>query len=166
MLQLKEASQFRASDCPKSKWRPNKYKVENSPVRPAGFLFFERYVADAPSRTGMAIPIVPEIRSAARIIRPKTTHTVGHRIARRRTVCRNTVVSGAGVIAWGVIWCCQGASDQRASDESSSHRSAPSPASSSPINGIDCARGYFGDRKRLADRSCSGTAGVLSDDSC
>ena len=65
----------------------------------------------------MAIPIVPEIRSAARIIRPKTTHTVGHRIARRRTVCRNTVVSGAGVIAWGVIWCCQGASDQRASDE-------------------------------------------------
>ena len=64
---------------------------------------FAPRLEELPSRTGVAIPVVPEIRSAAQIIRPKTTHTVADRIAVTWTVGRDTVVSGSGVIAWGAM---------------------------------------------------------------
>ena len=98
------------------------------------------------SRTGMSIPVVTEICSTSRIIRPKTLHTVGDLIAGRRAIDGDAVVSWAGVIvAWGVVGGGQGAADERAGDKSSDYRSTPSPASSSPMNGFDCGRDCFGD---------------------
>ena len=152
---------------PKSKRSPNTCPGRKLAGSTGGFpILWVVASQDVLSRTGMAIPVVSEIRPAARIIRPKTTHTVGDRIAGRSAVGWDTVVSGAGVIAWGVVGCSQSTTDERASDKSSGHGSAPSPTSSPPINIFDCAWGCFGDRKGLADRSCASSAGELGDAGC
>jgi hypothetical protein len=131
---------------------------EGDDNKPAGS---RRRVFAHPSRTGMTIPIVPEISPAARIKRSEPLHAVSDRVAWRRTVRhrrgRRTVVARTIVARAG-----QRAANDCPPDNASGNRRAPSPTSASPLYGCN-TRDSFDDRKWPADRCRIGGTGEHND---
>lgn len=110
----------------------------------------------------MTIPVVSEICSTTRIIRPEPLHAVSNSVTGRRPVRHRWRIIARSVVARTVGGGQRSAYDCPR-DKSPRNWRAPSPTSPSPLHGLGDIRDGVDEGTRLPDGCCIGCAGERND---